>query len=29
LRLPLPGIGLSYRFAGDLSSIRFVIGAPY
>ena len=29
LRLPLPSIGLSYRFAGDLSSIRFVIGAPY
>jgi hypothetical protein len=29
LRMPLPGIGLSYRFAGDLSGLRFVIGAPF
>jgi hypothetical protein len=27
--VPLPGLGLSYRFAGDLSSVRFVIGAPF
>jgi hypothetical protein len=29
LGLPLPRLGLSYRFAGDLSSLRFVIGAPF
>jgi hypothetical protein len=29
LHMPLPRIGLSYRFAGDLSSIRLVIGAPF
>jgi hypothetical protein len=29
LRMPLPQIGLSYRFAGDLSGLRFVIGAPF
>jgi hypothetical protein len=29
LRMPLPRIGLSYRFAGDLSGLRFVIGAPF
>jgi hypothetical protein len=28
-RLPLPRLGISYRFAGDLSGIRFVIGAPF
>jgi hypothetical protein len=28
-RVPLPRLGLSYRFAGDLSSIRFVIGSPF
>ena len=29
MRIPLPRIGLSYRFAGDLSSVRLVIGAPF
>ena len=29
LRIPLPSVGLSYRFAGDLSGVRFVIGAPF
>jgi hypothetical protein len=29
MRIPLPRIGLSYRFAGDLSSVRFVIGTPF
>lgn len=29
LRLPVPRVGLSYRFAGDLSGVRIVIGAPY
>lgn len=28
-RIPLPRVGLSYRFAGDLSSVRFVLGAPF
>lgn len=28
-RVPLPRIGLGYRFAGDLSGWRLVIGAPY
>ncbi|MGQ0835770.1 MAG: hypothetical protein ACT4O5_12790 [Gammaproteobacteria bacterium] len=27
-RVPLPRIGLGYRFAGDLSGWRLVIGAP-
>jgi hypothetical protein len=29
MRVPVPRLGLSYRFAGDVSSIRFVIGAPF
>jgi hypothetical protein len=29
LGLPVPRLGLSYRFAGDLSSVRLVIGAPF
>lgn len=29
LGLPLPRIGLSYRFAGDLSTVRIVVGAPF
>jgi hypothetical protein len=28
-RVPMPRLGLSYRFAGDLSTVRFVIGAPF
>jgi len=28
-RVPLPRLGLSYRFAGDLSSTRLVIGSPF
>jgi hypothetical protein len=28
-KIPLPRLGISYRFAGDLSGIRFVIGAPF
>jgi hypothetical protein len=28
-RVPMPRVGLSYRFAGDLSSVRFVLGAPF
>ena len=28
-KIPLPRIGLSYRFAGDLSAVRFVLGAPF
>lgn len=28
-RVPLPRLGLSYRFAGDLSSIRLVLGSPF
>jgi hypothetical protein len=28
-RMPMPRLGISYRFAGDLSGIRFVIGAPF
>jgi hypothetical protein len=29
LGMPVPRLGLSYRFAGDLSSVRLVIGAPF
>lgn len=29
LRLPVPAIGLAYRAAGNLSSVRIVIGSPY
>jgi hypothetical protein len=29
LGLPWPRIGLSYRFAGDISGVRLVIGAPF
>lgn len=28
-RVPIPRIGLSYRFAGDISAWRLVIGAPF
>jgi hypothetical protein len=28
-RLPMPRVGLSYRFAGDLSSVRLVTGSPF
>lgn len=28
-KVPLPRVGLSYRFAGDLSAVRVVLGAPY
>jgi len=28
-RLPIPRIGLSYRFAGELSAWRLVLGAPF
>ena len=28
-KIPLPRVGLSYRFAGDLSAVRFVLGAPF
>jgi hypothetical protein len=28
-KLPLPRVGLSYRFAGDLSAVRVVLGAPF
>jgi hypothetical protein len=28
-KIPLPRLGISYRLAGDLSGIRFVIGAPF
>ncbi len=28
-RLPVPRIGLSYRFAGDLSAVRIVFGTPF
>lgn len=28
-RLPIPRIGLSYRFAGDVSGWRLVLGAPF
>lgn len=28
-RLPMPRIGLSYRFAGDVSAWRLVLGAPF
>jgi hypothetical protein len=28
-RVPLPRLGLSYRFAGDLSTLRLVIGSPF
>ena len=28
-RVPIPRLGLSYRFAGDLSTVRLVIGAPF
>lgn len=28
-RIPVPGIGLSYRFAGAFSAWRLVIGAPF
>ena len=27
--VPVPRVGLSYRFAGDLSTLRFVVGAPF
>ena len=27
--LPVPRVGLSYRFAGDLSTLRLVVGAPF
>lgn len=29
LGIPLPAVGLSYRFAGDLSGWRLAIGAPF
>jgi hypothetical protein len=28
-KIPMPRVGLSYRFAGDLSAVRFVLGAPF
>jgi hypothetical protein len=28
-KVPLPRIGLSYRFAGDVSAVRVVLGAPF
>ncbi len=28
-RIPIPRIGLSYRFAGDVSAWRLVLGAPF
>jgi hypothetical protein len=28
-KVPLPRVGLSYRFAGDLSAVRIVLGAPF
>jgi hypothetical protein len=28
-KIPLPRVGLSYRFAGDVSAVRFVLGAPF
>jgi hypothetical protein len=28
-RVPIPRIGLSYRFAGDISAWRLVLGAPF
>lgn len=28
-KIPLPRAGLSYRFAGDVSAVRFVLGAPF
>lgn len=28
-KAPLPRVGLSYRFAGDLSAVRLVLGAPF
>jgi hypothetical protein len=28
-RVPLPRIGIGYRFAGELSGFRFVIGSPF
>jgi hypothetical protein len=28
-KIPLPRIGLSYRFAGDVSAVRLVLGAPF
>lgn len=28
-RIPLPRVGLSYRFAGDVSAVRVVLGAPF
>jgi len=27
--MPVPRVGLSYRFAGDFSTLRFVVGAPF
>ena len=27
--MPVPKLGVSYRFAGDLSTLRIVIGAPF
>lgn len=29
LRVSMPRLGLSYRYAGDLSTVRLVIGAPF
>jgi hypothetical protein len=28
-KIPLPRVGLSYRFAGDVSAVRVVLGAPF
>lgn len=28
-KVPLPRVGLSYRFAGDVSAVRVVLGAPF
>jgi hypothetical protein len=28
-KVPLPRVGLSYRFAGDVSAFRIVLGAPF
>jgi hypothetical protein len=28
-RIPLPRVGIGYRFGGDLSVVRIVFGTPY